>query len=254
MGLGAFRRRRLGKPELGALREAPLGLGDGAQPARQADLAEAGERRANRHAAGSRRDRERDAEVGARLVDPNAAGDVDEDVGLAERDARVAAEHGDDHREALRVDARADAPRHGEIGRRDERLDLEQQRARPLERARRRRSPAAPSSPRPKSSDGIRDRRRGRRTSSRRRRARSSSRSGSSPRAGRGASGSGRPRTGGRSRRGARGRAGRRPRRPSSRGRRGRWRCRAPWRRAGAGPAASRTCATEPGAEPSSGA
>ena len=75
-----------------------------------------------------------------------------------------------------------------------------------------------------------RRRRRGPPRSSRRRRARSSSRSGSSPRAGRGASGSGRPRTGARSRRGARGRAGRRRRRPSSRGRRGRWRCPAPSR------------------------
>ena len=53
-------------------------------------------------AARGRGDRERDAEVGARLVDPHAAGDVDEDVGLAERDARVAPEHGDDHREPLR--------------------------------------------------------------------------------------------------------------------------------------------------------
>ena len=67
---------------------------------------------------GRRGDRERDAEVGARLVDAHAAGDVDEDVGLAERDARMAAEHGDDHREPLRVDAGADAARHREVGRR----------------------------------------------------------------------------------------------------------------------------------------
>ena len=62
-------------------------------------------------------------------------GDVDEDVGAAERQPGVAGEHGDDHREPLRVDAGADAARHREVGRRDERLDLEQERPRPLERA-----------------------------------------------------------------------------------------------------------------------
>ena len=48
----------------------------------------------------------------------------------------MAREHGDDHREALRVDAGADAPGHRQVGRCDEGLDLEQQRARSLERAR----------------------------------------------------------------------------------------------------------------------
>ena len=43
-------------------------------------------------------------------------------------------EHGDDHREPLRVDPRRDTPRHREVAPRDERLDLEQERARPLER------------------------------------------------------------------------------------------------------------------------
>ena len=75
-------------------------------------------------------------EVGAGLVDPHAAGDVDEDVGAAEREAGVPASDGDDHREPLRVDAGRDAARHGEVGRRDERLDLEQDRPRSLERAR----------------------------------------------------------------------------------------------------------------------
>ena len=48
----------------------------------------------------------------------------------------VAREHRDDHREPLRVDPGRDTARHGEVGRRDERLDLEQDRPRPLERAR----------------------------------------------------------------------------------------------------------------------
>ena len=173
------------------------------------------------------------AEVGAGLVDPDAAGDVDEDVGAAERQAGVPREHGDDHREALRVDAGGDAARHREVGRRDERLDLEQERPRALERARDGRADLARLA-RGRRAPRGRARRRGRRRSSRRRRARSSSRSGSSPRAGCGARGSGRPRTGARSRRGARARAGRRPSRPSSRGRRGTSRRRTPSRRAAA--------------------
>jgi hypothetical protein len=48
--------------------------------------------------AGSRGDRERHREVGAGLVDADAPGDVDEDIGLAEPDARVPREHGNDHR------------------------------------------------------------------------------------------------------------------------------------------------------------
>ena len=94
-----------------------------------------GDRRLQRRALGRGDDRERDRQVGAGLVDAHAARDVDEDVRLAERDPRVAREDGDDHREPLRVDAGPDAPRHREVGRRDERLDLEQHRPRPLERA-----------------------------------------------------------------------------------------------------------------------
>jgi hypothetical protein len=48
---------------------------------------------------------------------------------------RTPAEHGYDHRKPLRIDARADASWHGEIGGGHESLDLEQQRPRPLERA-----------------------------------------------------------------------------------------------------------------------
>ena len=92
----------------------------------------------DRDAPGGRGDRERDPEVGPGLVDADAARDVDEDVRVAERQTGVAGEHRDDHREALGVDAGADAPRHREVGRRDEGLDLDQERPRPLERARHR--------------------------------------------------------------------------------------------------------------------
>ncbi len=72
----------------------------------------------------------------AGLVDSHAAGHVDEDVGLTQRDARVPAENGPDHREPLRVDARGHPARHGEVGRCHECLDLEEQRPGALERAR----------------------------------------------------------------------------------------------------------------------
>ena len=121
--------------ELRALLEPALRLGRGAQAAGEPDLAERGEPVAHGRVARRGGDRERDREVGARLVDPQPAGDVDEDVGRAERDAGVAREDGDDHRQPLRVDAGADAPRHRQVGGRDERLDLEQDRPRALERA-----------------------------------------------------------------------------------------------------------------------
>ncbi len=75
-----------------------------------------------------------------------------------------------------------------------------------------------------------------RRRSSRRLRARWSSRSGSSPPAGCGGLGSGRPRTAGRSQRGARARAGLRRRHPSSRARPERSRRHTPLRRGAGGP------------------
>ena len=54
----------------------------------------------------------------------------------AQRDTGMAREDGDDHRQPLRVDAGRDPPGHREVGARDERLDLEQERPRPLERTR----------------------------------------------------------------------------------------------------------------------
>ena len=149
------------------------------------------------------------------------------------REPRVPAEDGDDHRQALGVDPGRDTARHGEVGRRDERLDLEQDRPRSLEGA----GDGGADLPRLAAAEelgGVGHADEARRRSSRRRRARWSSRSGSSRPEGCDGRGSGRPRTGARSRRGARARAGRRPCRPSSRGRPGRSRRRSPWRPAGA--------------------
>src|SRR3712207_8397899 len=53
--------------------------------------------------------RSRDREIGARLVDPDAARDVHEHVRLPEGKPCVARANGDDHREALRIDAGGDA-------------------------------------------------------------------------------------------------------------------------------------------------
>src|SRR4029077_5557840 len=75
-------------------------------------------------------------EIRARLVDPDATGNVDEDIRTAERDARVPRADGDGEREPLRVEPGRASPRHSQIARRDERLDLEQDRPRSLERAR----------------------------------------------------------------------------------------------------------------------
>ena len=204
---------------------------------------------AHRQALRGRGDRQRDPEVGARLVDPHPACDVDEHIGAAERQPGVPREHGDDHREALRVDARPHPARHREVGGRDEGLDLEQQRPRALERAGDGRADlAAVRAGRTPPTD--RGRRRARRRSSRRRRARWSSRTGSSPLAGCDGRGSGRPRTAARSRRGARGRVARQPSRPSSRARRGTSRRRSPSRRAAGGPPPRAPATPSPGAEP----
>src|SRR5215211_2888602 len=134
--LGTFRDDHFREAELRAFGEPSLALRGCAQTAGQPDLAETGEPGADGRPARGRCNRDGDPEVGARLVDPDAACDVHEYVRLAERHAGVPSEHGDDHREPLRVDASAHAPRHGKVGWRHEGLDLEQERAGPLERAR----------------------------------------------------------------------------------------------------------------------
>ena len=109
---------------------------------------------AGRQAALGRGDGDGDGEVGGGLVHVDAAGDVDEYVGRAERQLGVALQHGEDHREAVAVDAGGEPPRH---------LQLARCRPAPAPRAaaaacprRRRRRPsrAPPRSPRPSSADG----------------------------------------------------------------------------------------------------
>src|SRR5437763_11365253 len=135
LGRGAGRCESRRQSELCALFEPPLGLSRRPQATGEADLAERGETCANCRALSRRGDRKADREICAGLVDAHAAGNIDEGVGGAERDASMSAEHGDDHRQPLGIDAGADAARHGEIRGRDERLDLEQDRPRSLQRA-----------------------------------------------------------------------------------------------------------------------
>src|SRR5438067_3453221 len=105
IGSGARRRENEGETELRALLEPPLGLRGRAQAAGESDLAECRNSRLHRNAARCGSDSQSNREVSARLVDANAAGDVDEDIRLSQRDARVPGEHRDDHREPLRIDA-----------------------------------------------------------------------------------------------------------------------------------------------------
>ena len=130
---------------------------------------------------------QRDGEIEAGLGDAQAAGEIRVDVVAAEADAGAPAEHREQQREPRRVDARGAPRRRRVAGRRDQRLDLDEQRPAALDR---RRDDAAGRGAVVLGEEGpARDRRpRAARTRpSRRRRARRSSRSGSSRR-GRGAS------------------------------------------------------------------
>ena len=127
----AFGHDRDLEPQARRLAQPALGLRHGAQAARQRDLAE-GAHRPERDAARGRDERQRDGEVGRRLVDPHAAGDVDEHVVLAEAEAAVAREHGQQQRQAVAVEAAREPPGHRQLAGRDERLHVDRERARAL--------------------------------------------------------------------------------------------------------------------------
>ena len=79
-----------GNAEFATFLRPPVGLGRRPKAPCEPDLAVGRHPLAHRDAPGRRRDRQGDPEVCPGLVDPNAAGDVDEDVGAAERQARMA--------------------------------------------------------------------------------------------------------------------------------------------------------------------
>ena len=169
-----------------------------------------------------RGERERQRQVEPGLADGQAAGEVRVHVVAGQADPGPPAEHGDQQRQPVGVDARGGPARRRRAARRDERLDLDQQRPRALEhrrddaarrRARRGRRGTRGPGRRPRSA---------RARPSRTRRPPRSTRSGSSSRAGGAGRRSGRPRPRARRRRGARASSGRRACRPSSRARRAR--------------------------------
>src|SRR5918995_6438069 len=86
MARSAVRRDDGREPELRALLEPPLRLRRGAEAARQPDLAECRRGLPDADALRGGRDRDRDGEIGAGLVDAHTAGDIDEHVGGSERD------------------------------------------------------------------------------------------------------------------------------------------------------------------------
>ena len=72
------------------------------------------------------------ARSGRRLGDLQPAGDVEVDVVHAELQARMGLEHRDHHGQPRRIPAHHRAPRRAERGGRDQRLDLDEERARAL--------------------------------------------------------------------------------------------------------------------------
>ncbi len=114
-------------------------LRDAANLPRQAHLAEHRRCRRNDAIAHRRRDRGHHAQVGRRFVHRHAAGDVHEHIVADEVQARALFEHREQQREPLLVDAARHAARAPVAARADERLDFDEDRARPLDRAQHRR-------------------------------------------------------------------------------------------------------------------
>ena len=171
------------EPEARGLEQPALGAHRGAEPPGEGDLAGHDGRRTHGSLAEARRERHRDREVGRRLVDPQAAGDVHVHVVARQVQPGVAGEDGDEHQHAVHVDPGRRPSRRPVAGRRAQRLDLDRQRARALQRDRDRGAGArVPRPTRGRSGSGPPPRR-GRRRASRARRPRRSIRIGSSPRA-----------------------------------------------------------------------
>src|SRR5262249_19718118 len=78
-----------------------------------------------------------------RLVDPEPARHVQEDVLIVELHPPALLEHGEEQRDAAAIEADRVPTRHGEARARDQRLDLDQDRAAPLQR--RQHGPSSPA-------------------------------------------------------------------------------------------------------------
>src|SRR5438132_522634 len=107
----AKRHPGLRETELRRLLEARLGMGDRAHPAGQPDLPE-NDRVGGHWRLGQRRDQgRRDGQIGGRLDDSQAAGDIEINIVGADREPAAGVEHRGDHREARRIPADDRPPR-----------------------------------------------------------------------------------------------------------------------------------------------
>ena len=102
------------KPSFAASFSRVADMRDGANRAGKADLAEEDAMR-RQALPGERRDKRRGGgEIGGRLVDAQAARDIEIDVVLAEPQSGARFEHGDDHGEPVLIPADDGAARHAE--------------------------------------------------------------------------------------------------------------------------------------------
>ena len=124
------RDQSIGKAQLLRFLQALVDLADGPDLSTQADLAE-------NHRAGGRRtgqprgdQRRRHRQIGRRLADSQAAGDVQIDIVAAEAKTAAGLQHGQDHGQPAGVPADHRAARRAGAGGGDQGLDLDQQRPR----------------------------------------------------------------------------------------------------------------------------
>src|SRR5690348_11132493 len=118
--------------ELGRLAHARLDARDGTQLTAKPDLADQGGVGRDGLLAEAGGDGRRDAQIHRRLAEGEAAGDVDIDILVAEREADALGQHGKQHQHAVVVEAVGGVARRAEGGGADKRLHLHQQRARAL--------------------------------------------------------------------------------------------------------------------------
>src|SRR6266446_1241558 len=138
--------------------EPPLDAGNGANLAAEADLTE--EERIGGHGTvvDSRDEGRKNRQVGRGLDQTDAAGHVDEDVQIPEREATAALEYREQQREAAMIESRRHALRRPESRLRGERLDFDQHRARPFHQRRDRRARCPGAAAGEKRGGGVRDR------------------------------------------------------------------------------------------------
>ena len=131
---------QLPEPHLRGFAHAQRGLGDAADLARQADLAEHRRGRRNHAVPDARRDGGEHAQIRGRLVDRHPSRDVHEHVVAHEIETGALLEHREQQRQPLLIDA-AGHPARGAVGARaDQRLDFDENRPRALDRAEHRRT------------------------------------------------------------------------------------------------------------------